>query len=216
MPRVNAPLLSFGASGQIAQTQVYATWKGQPYVRRYVIPANPRSAEQTSTRSVFTWLNRVWRIAPSDFVAPWQAAVQSRRMIDRNLFIQQNLPLLRPGTDLTGMIMSPGAKGGLTGGITITPGNDQLTFAGTAPSPLPSGWTIVKMVGAAILQQDPHIDEDYEIFTVSDSSDPYSVVMSGLGSVSTYVAAGWWVFQRSASATDLAYGAAIGAEYITT
>jgi hypothetical protein len=216
MPTVNAPLLSFGASGQIAKTQVYSTWKGQPYVRRYVIPANPRSTDQTTTRSVFSFLNFVWRIAPLDFVAPWQAAVQSRRMIDRNLWIQQNLPLLRPGTDLTGLVMSPGAKGGLASAITVTPGNDQLTFAGVTPAPLPSGWTIVKMVGAAIKQQDPHIDTNYEIFTVSDATDPYSVVMTGLESVTPYVAAGWWVYQRSASATDLAYSAAVGAEYTTT
>lgn len=216
MPTVSAPLLSFGASGQIAKTQVYSTWKGQPYVRRYVIPANPRSTEQTSTRNVFTWLNNTWRIAPADFMAPWQEAIKSRRMIDRNLFIQQNMTTLRSGIDLTGMVMSPGAKGGLVGGITVTPGNDQLTFAGTPPSPLPNGWSIVKLVGAAILNQDAHDDSDYEIFTVEDTSDPYSVVMSGLGSVSEYVAAGWWVFQRSASLTDLAYGAAIGAPYTTT
>lgn len=216
MPKVIAPLLSFGASGQIAQTQVYSTWKGQPYVRRYVIPANPRSTEQTSTRGIFTWLNRVWRIAPANFIEPWQTAVQSRRMIDRNLFIQQNLPLLRPGTDLTGMVLSPGAKGGLTGGITITPGNDLLTVAGTPPSPLPAGWTVIKLVGAAIKQQDPHTDEDFEVFTAEDSTSAYSVAISGLEDATDYVAGAWWVFQRSASLTDLAYGAAIGAEYTTT
>jgi hypothetical protein len=216
MPTVTAPLLSFGASGQIAKTQVFSTWKGQPYVRRYVIPANPRSTEQTVTRTLFSWLNNVWRIAPSDFTAPWKEAIKSRRMIDRNLFLQQNIIALRGTGDLTGMIMSPGAKGGLVGGITVTPGNDQLTFAGTAPDPLPSGWTIVKLVGAAILQQDPNTDTDYEVLTVSDTTDPYSVVMSGLASATPYVAAGWWVFQRSASLTDLAYGAAIGAEYTTT
>lgn len=216
MPTVIAPLLSFGASGQIAKTQVYSTWKGQPYVRRYVIPANPRSTAQTMTRDVFTWLNNVWRIAPADFIAPWQAAVQSRRMIDRNLWIQQNLPLLRPATDLTGLVMSPGAKGGPASPITVTPGNDQLTFAGVTPSPLPAGWTIVAMVGAAIKQQDPHADQNYEITVVTDETDPYSVVMTGLESVTPYVAAGWWVYQRSASLTDLAYSAAIGAEYTTT
>jgi len=114
------------------------------------------------------------------------------------------------------MVMSPGAKGGPSSAITVTPGNDQLTFAGSAPSPLPAGWTIVKMVGAAILQQDPHVDQDYEIHVVTDDTSAYSVVMSGLGSVSDYVAAGWWVYQRSASETDLAYSAAIGAEYTTT
>jgi hypothetical protein len=216
MPTVNGPLLSFGASGQIAKTQVYSKWKGQPYVRQYVIPANPRSTEQTSTRDVFTWLNKVWQIAPSDFVAPWQEAVKSRRMIDRNLWMQQNLSTLRGQTDLTGLIMSPGAKGGLSGGITVTPGNDLLTFAGTPPSPLPAGWSVVKLVGAAIKQQDAHVDQDYTITVVTDATSTYSVVMSGLASVQAYVAAGWWVYQRSASATDLAYSAAVGAVYTTT
>jgi hypothetical protein len=216
MPTTTAPLLSFDARGQIAKTQVYSSWKGQSYVRRYVVPANPRSTDQTTTRSVFTWLNNVWRIAPADFIAPWQEAIKSRRMIDRNLWIQQNLPVIRPGTDLTGMVFSPGAKGGPASAITVTPGNDQLTFAGVTPSPLPSGWTIVKMVGAAILQQDPHLDTDYEITVVSDATDPYSVVMTGLGNISVYMAAGWWVYQRSANPADLAYSAAVAAPYTTT
>jgi len=216
MPTTTAPLLSFDARGQIAKTQVYSSWKGQSYVRRYVIPANPRSADQTMTRSVFTWLNNVWRIAPADFIAPWQEAVKSRRMIDRNLWIQQNLTVLRPGTDLTGMIFSPGAKGGPASAITVTPGDDQLTFAGTAPSPLPAGWSIVKLVGAAILDQDPHIDADYEIHVVTDETSAYSVVMTGLATASIYQAAGWWVYQRSTNPLDLAYSAAIAAPYTTT
>jgi hypothetical protein len=40
--------------------------------------------------------------------------------------------------------------------------------------------------------------------------------MSGLAATTAYVAAGWWVYQRSASATDLAYSSAIGAEFTTT
>lgn len=216
MSRVTAPLLSFSAGGQIAKTQVYSSWKGIPYVRRYVIPANPQSTEQTKTRTAFSWLNNVWKIAPADFVAPWTLAAKSQQMTNRNLWLKRNTSMLRSAVDLTGLIMSPGAAGGIAGGITITPGNDQLTFAGTPPDPLPSGWTVVKLVGAAILQQDPQSDTDYEINVVSDSSDPYSVVMSGLASAADYVAAGWWVYQRSSNVTDLAYSAAIGAEYTTT
>lgn len=216
MARLTAPLLSFEGSGQIAKTQVYSSWKGIPYARRYTIPANPKSTDQVKTRSVFSWLNFAWRTAPGDFTAPWKAAVIGRPFIDRNLFIKQNLPLLRPGTDLTGMVFSPGAKGGIASTITVTPGNDQLTFAGADPSPLPAGWTVIALVGAAIKQQDPHMDTDYEVFTVTDSSSPFSVVMSGLESATDYVAAGWWVYQRSASLTDLAYSAATAAQYTTT
>lgn len=216
MARLTAPLLSFEGSGQIAKTQVYSSWKGIPYARRYTVPANPRSTGQSMTRNTFSWLSNVWRTAPADFVAPWQAAVQSRPLTDRNLFMKQNIPILRPQSDLTGMILSPGAKGGISSTITVTPGNDLLTFAGADPSPLPSGWTVVKLVGVAILQQDPQTDQDYTVLAVSDSSTAYSVAMTGLLSVTAYVAAGFWVYQRSASATDLAYSAAVGAEYTTT
>lgn len=216
MARLTAPLLSFEGSGQIAKTQVYSTWKGIPYVRRYTIPANPRSTEQVVTRTVFSWLNFVWRTAPADFIAPWSAAVVGRPLINRNLFIKQNLPVLRGAGSLDGMVMSPGAKGGLASAITITPGNDQITFAGADPSPLPSGWTVVKLVGAAIKEQDPESGTDYEVFTVEDATTAYSVVMSGLESATEYAAAAWWVYQRSASASDLAYSAATAQIVLTT
>jgi hypothetical protein len=216
MARLTAPLLSFSGSGQIAKTQVYAQWKGIPYARRYVIPADPQTVEQVLTRDTFKNLNFFWRTGPADFVAPWTAAVQNRPMLNRNLWIKQNLALLREASDLTGIILSPGAKGGISSTITITPGDDQLTFAGDAPSPLPSGWTIVALVGVAIKQQDPQTATDFDIIAVKDTTSTYSVVMSGLESATDYVAAGWWVYQRSTSATDLAYSAAIGAEFTTT
>lgn len=215
MARLTAPLLSFEGSGQIAKTQVYSKWKGIPYARRYTIPANPRSTGQVQTRTVFSWLNFVWRTAPGDFSAPWQAAVVGRPLIDRNLFIKQNLPLLRTAGTLEGMVMSPGARGGIVSTITITPGAAQLTFAGADPTPLPAGWTVIALVGAAIKEQDPEADTAYEVFTVTDLSSPFSAVMSGLEASMDYAAAGWWVYQRSASLTDLAYSAAT-AQIVTT
>jgi hypothetical protein len=215
MARVVAPLLSFEGSGQIAHTQVYAQWKGIPYVRRYVIPANPQSAGQSLTRNVFKWLNNVWRIAPADFAAPWTAAAAGRPLTNRNLFLSQNVGLLREETSLDGMVLSPGAKGGIAVTPTITAGDDQITFASATPTPLPSGWTIVKMVGVAIREQDPQSGQLYTITAVSDASDPYSVVMSSLASATEYAAGAWFVYQRSASATDLAYGPSF-AELVTT
>lgn len=216
MARLTAPLLSFEGSGQIAKTQVYSTWKGIPYVRRYTVPANPRSTEQVKTRSVFTWLNFAWRTAPGTFTAPWSAAVIGRPLINRNLFIQKNLPILRDANTLDGMLMSPGAKGGIASAITITPGNDQITFAGADPTPLPAGWTVIGLVGAAIKEQDPDVDTDFTVFTATDLVSPYSAVISGLESVTDYAAAAWWVYQRSPSLTDLAYSAATAVIVTTT
>lgn len=215
MALVTGPLLSFSASGQVATTQVYSRWKGRPYVRRYLVPANPRSTDQTMTRSVFAWLSNTWRVSPADFQAPWKAAAQNQVMTDRNLFMKQNVPVLRPGVDLTGMVLSPGAKAGLNTGTVITPGSGTIGVALAVPSVLPAGWTIVMGVAAAVLQQDPHVDTDYTIHVATDLTAPYAPSISGLAP-GDYEAGGWLVFQRSASLTDLAYGSSIGTEVTVT
>jgi hypothetical protein len=54
MAKVNAPLFSFNASGKLANSLVYFLWKGLDAVRSYVIPANPKTAAQTTQRGYFT------------------------------------------------------------------------------------------------------------------------------------------------------------------
>lgn len=213
MAVVSAPLLSFTAKGQIAKTQVYASWKGRPYVRRLVVPSNPRSTEQTKTRNTFAFLSSVWKIAPSSFRAPWTAYAKKLVMTDRNAFMQKNISTLRDETTLDGLILSPGAAGGLTVAPTLTGGSGSITIALTEPDPLPTGWTITSAVGVAILDQDPTSGTSYEIFAGSDAATPFSIVLSGL-TAGDYQAGGWFVFQRSSSATDLAYGAST-AEAVT-
>lgn len=50
MAKVTGPLQSFGASGQIAKSIVFGSWKGIAWVRRHVIPANPQSSGQGDIR----------------------------------------------------------------------------------------------------------------------------------------------------------------------
>lgn len=54
MAKLNAPLLSFSASGKIADALVYFAWKGINVVRQYVIPSNPKTAAQTTQRGYLT------------------------------------------------------------------------------------------------------------------------------------------------------------------
>lgn len=50
MAKLKAPLMSLGASGQLGKALVFFPWKGLDVVREYVIPANPKSALQTTQR----------------------------------------------------------------------------------------------------------------------------------------------------------------------
>jgi len=54
MAKLNAPLFSFRASGQIAKALVYFGWKGLNVVRSYVVPANPKSDAQITQRGYLT------------------------------------------------------------------------------------------------------------------------------------------------------------------
>lgn len=54
MAKLKAPLLSFGASGQIAKTIVYFPWKGLNVARKHVVPANPNTTDQQTQRGYVT------------------------------------------------------------------------------------------------------------------------------------------------------------------
>lgn len=181
MAKTTAPALSFGASGKIADTMVFGTWKGQSYVRRHVVPANPQTTEQTKTRNAFSWLQAVYKLAPSLVTDVWEAYAKGKVFTARNGFTSQNLPTLRPATDLSVMTMSPGALGGLPAtAAVVTPGAGQLSVAVSVPAVLPQGWTIASAVVAAIEDQNPQSGALYTVTAGEDTSDPYTVVLTGL------------------------------------
>jgi len=196
MAKTTAPLLSFSASGQIAKTQVYSKWKGRGYVRRHVVPSNPQTSEQTLTRSAFSWLQAVYKLAPPLVTAPWEAYANGLVMTSRNAFTKQNLGVIRPETDLNTFIMSPGALGGLPPVTAVpTPGNDQISIAVVAPTTVPTGWTIYSAVGAVIKDQDPQTDTDYTITAIEDLTSTYTCVLTGLDAV-LYQTFAWFIWTR--------------------
>lgn len=207
MAKVNAPLLSFGAGGTVAKTQVYSKWKGRPYVRQHVIPSNPNSAGQQLTRNTFTWLNQVWKNGPALLQDPWDLYAQGQVLTGRNAFVGQNTRALRSETDLGDMIFSPGAKGGIiAAGMVITPGSGQLSVALTAPA-LPTGWTIVQGVAVAIRDQDPQTEVLYTVASGFDASTPYAIVLTGLTASQPYQVGGWFEYAKPDGST--AYGASL-------
>lgn len=214
MARTTAPLLSFSAGGQIAKTQVYASWKGRPYVRRYAIPSNPKTVDQMETRNTFSWLNNVWKFMPAGALDAWNAYALNNRFTNRNGFMKINLGPLREEADLTNFIFSPAANGGLpAASMTLTPGNDQIQVV-LVPPALPSGWTVDKAVTAMIRQQDPQTGTLYGVDSEEDATDPYDMTITGLASAQTYVVGGWFVYNKPDG--TFAYGQALMDDALTT
>lgn len=101
MAKTTAPLFSFGARGQLAQTLVYTPWKGLNNVRSYVVPANPRSAGQQTQRSYMTDAVDAWHTIglSADDIAAWNryAATLSSPMSGFNAFTRTLINLLVAG-----------------------------------------------------------------------------------------------------------------------
>lgn len=217
MPKVSAPLLSFGASGQIAKAQVYSTWKGIPYVRRYAIPANPRTTKQVNNRSIWQLINAAWLYAPAAIQNAFNGYATGKPLTGRNKFFSENQSLLAtdptPAT-IAGFVMSPGNGGALPAtGLIVTPGDDQLSLSAAIPD-APVGWSITKVHGAAILMQDPTDPFSGEWFTAFDAATPYSVVLTGLASAQTYAVGLWIEWLKPDGKT--AYSRAISGSGLTT
>ena len=66
--RVTGPLFSMSASGTLGKAVTYASWKGQPYARKWFIPENPSTAGQVNVRKALTLL-----------IAEYQTETQARK-----------------------------------------------------------------------------------------------------------------------------------------
>lgn len=209
MAKLVGPLLSIGASGQIAKSMVFSKWHGIKYARRYVIPANPNTTGQQKTRQVFTNIDATWKYLQTLARAPWTAAVKGRPMVARNMLMKINIPKIIDQTDMADFVASPGNGGGLapasaTFAATATAGEIKCTIT---PPATPVDWTLEKSVAMAFPNRAPT-----ELPTVQDVEDsasatPWGITLTGLTSSTEYVVAAWLEWTRADGTT--VYGASI-------
>lgn len=213
MAKPTGPLLSLTASGTIADTLTYSRWKGRPYIRTRVIPANPQTAEQSKTRNTFSWASDQWKNAPTLGRAPWDRFAQGQVLSGRNAFIGKQTNILRAVTVVDTWVGSPGAKGGLAAvSLALTPAALQMTVDVTVPT-APTNWTLTSAIGALLEQQDPQSATGINMVALEDVATPYSLVFTGLTAATVYVASVWLKWLKPDG--SIAYGASINAQDTT-
>lgn len=198
MAKTTAPLLSFDGRGSIAKTMVYSSWKGIPYVRRHVIPANPRSTNQVIIRSTFALLREMYKLGPTNLRAAWDAFAQGRPFTGMNKFVGENVRLLKYKADMADFLGSPGAKGGLPPATFATATGaaaGQITVSMTAPA-APPGWTVESYELIYFRDQAPDGIFTGVIGTLSDPAPYAAEVIGGLDAGEDYVVAGWIVWTK--------------------
>lgn len=214
MAKPTGPFLSLGASGSVAKTIVASKWKGRPYIRQHVIPANPNTVAQQSTRNAFRVAGEIYKLAPTLFTAPWELFATGQVLTGRNAFTGRYIFDNRGAADLSAMVFSPGAKGGIVAaGIAAaaTAGGTDVTL--TAPS-LPVGWTITAGIAAVIRDGDPDTTLLTQVTAAQDLVTPYVIQITGLTAAQLYRVGGW--FQYAKPDLSVAYGPSLLASVTPT
>lgn len=139
MARTTGPLMSLGASGSVAKTITFASWKGRSYVRHLVIPANPKTPLQVSTRAMMRFLAQQWAtyVASDDQQSSWHALAESTKISNFNAYVAAgmkkwtNSQLPQDGLTTTkivpptlGTLAGVGAAGSVSLSQVITTAND--------------------------------------------------------------------------------------------
>lgn len=91
MVKVYGPMMSIDASGTLASTATFSKWKGRNYVRKRVIPKNPKSGSQTGIRSMFRWLSKIWDGLSAADKATWEARAAASIISPFNAFMAYNI-----------------------------------------------------------------------------------------------------------------------------
>lgn len=134
-----SPIIA-GLSGKAADV-VAARWKGVPYVRSHVIPANPRTAAQIAQRNKNTykvWFAQQWN---AKWKEAWTEFVAGRALSEMNGFSSFNK--LDP-FGASGLLASPF-------NVDVANPSDLLWQAGVASKSVKLTWTDPSIVGSYLL-----------------------------------------------------------------
>jgi hypothetical protein len=89
MPKWSSPILT-DARNAIGESIVFSRWKGRPYFRSWVKPANPRTLKQRANRDVLKQLVKRWQELKGDLdvVAAWNKEALKYQISGYNLFVK--------------------------------------------------------------------------------------------------------------------------------
>lgn len=144
MARVIFSALFSAASGRIGDV-VCSKWKGIPYVRRRVVPANPQSGDQCLQRYMLKVALLLWQSIKSWAKVPWDLNVSGEALSGYNQFMDNCIAALIPQFTAGGIAEDPtwstpavtvgspynAARAALLAVDAGTPGDGTVTFTWT-------------------------------------------------------------------------------------
>jgi hypothetical protein len=176
-----SPLLS-DARGKVGDV-VFSGWKGTPYVRRRVIPANPNSAAQQAIRAAMTLCVASWQSLTANEQNSWLTYAAARSISSFNGFVKANVSQER--TD-DWRILNPA-------NATIDSIETFTVSSGLTDGNLSCYWTLGDAISTASIQFRVRVRASGAVETADGSpltASVLSATLSGLTTTSDYMVYG--------------------------
>lgn len=203
MSKVDVPLLSFEAAGNIGGVIQFQPYRGVTLAKRFVPATDQNSTAQQQVRGAFGFCSLAWKFMPTAMRANYTLAAKGTRQQPRNRFIGHSVPQLSGQSDLTlwqvihesaGMIELPSA----TFGISF-----NLIYADFSATNWPPGFTLHKRCACAIRQQDPYNPTDPTFHYAEDQNPSGHLEVTGLQSGVQYLCEAWAQATNRAGVTGI-------------
>lgn len=212
MAKVYGPAMSFDATGKLAKSIVFSDWKGIGYVRKYTIPANPKSTAQVSHRGLFAYVHDIYKWLPTYVQLPWVTYSKGKPLTPMNVWQSKNMKGIGTAGNNDNLLFSTPVNGGpaLTG-VTYTAGATKITVAADDPV-LPTGWAVNSFFGVCTPEVTSFAEtEPVLVFGTNMAvlGSPYTVDITGLTTGTAYVVGAGFTYTR-ADGSIAANGAASG------
>ena len=184
-------MMSLDASGTLGGTFTFSKWKGRNTVRSHVIPSNPRSAAQTSTRAMMRFLSQSWTNLTTAQKATFDALAATYAISPFNAYVKYNM---NRWTQFTGPVIEIGSTAGTVptlGTLTVTAGVGELTVS-QAVTTAADMWGV--LFAASLTTSFTPVKTDLRLGVYG--------VASPVAGVITNLAAGTWYIRTAGIAED--------------
>lgn len=132
MASTKAPLFGLDASGTIGGAIVFSKWRGRTYVRRHVVPANPKTGLQVGMRSGMKFISQNWSSLTTTQQSAWANLASTDNITTLNASVRSNQTRTRQNE---GVQRTPTESAGTTPDaptVTATAGPKTVNLAITA------------------------------------------------------------------------------------
>lgn len=143
MVKLKGQLLSLDATGTIAKTLVFSSWKGRPYAKQFKVPTDPNTPGQLGLRQSMAFLSSQWSFLSEAERTTWIQTASDREITALDQYNSVNLLRFTQNKGMSKRYPPPEATNTVTMISQLPLAYERYVELGASTSPGQQSWGYV-------------------------------------------------------------------------